>query len=378
MLKKSGIIIAILLTLCAAAMLFSGCRKNGEKVTTGEIGVVRDEEFGNVYIELTIDGFNALGFAFGDSIDVVFDNGKELKDIPYYSGYYVPVGELLACGYPGYPHVVIARNYGASTWEEFGMTEDTKVTVTLNEKGKYINTQELFALDYSDLREEYESDVMFANFREVVGGKIKAKGFYRSASPCDDQHKRASYANALARDHGIKFALNLSDNEAKYKSYVEADTFDSAYYNSLYEAGNVLLLAMNANYRSDAFAKTISEALYEMTSHEGPCLVHCVEGKDRTGFVCALILALADASVQEIIDDYMITYANYYGVTKEEKPEKYAAILDNVNDFLYCMCGAEKGADLNGLDIKAGAESYLRRGGLNDAQISEIEKYIAG
>ena len=58
--------------------------------------------------------------------------------------------------------------------------------------------------------------------------------------------------------------------------------------------------------------------------------------------------------------------------------EKYAAILDNVNDFLYCMCGAEKGADLNGLDTKAGAESYLRRGGLTDAQISEIEKYIAG
>ena len=53
-----------------------------------------------------------------------------------------------------------------------------------------------------------------------------------------------------------------------------------------------------------------------MTEHSGPCLIHCVEGKDRTGFVCALMLALAGASAQEIIDDYMITYYNYYGITK--------------------------------------------------------------
>ena len=41
------------------------------------------------------------------------------------------------CGYPGYPHVIIARNYGDSTWEEFGRTEESRVIVTLNKKGKY-------------------------------------------------------------------------------------------------------------------------------------------------------------------------------------------------------------------------------------------------
>ena len=154
--------------------------------------------------------------------------------------------------------------------------------------------------------------------------------------------------------------------------------FDSAYYDSLYRDGRVLLLAMNANYRSDAFAKTISEALLTMSEHDGPYLIHCVEGKDRTGFVCALILALADASAQEITDDYMITFDNYYGVTKEGSPEKYEAIRGNVNDFLYCMCGAEKGADPDSLDLKRGAEDYLRRGGLNDEQISRIEACLTG
>ena len=200
--------------------------------------------------------------------------------------------------------------------------------------------------------------------------------FYRSASPCDDQHCRAAYANALAEEYGIRFALDLSDNEEKYSGYVSAEGFASQYYDSLYREGNVLLLAMNANYRSDAFAKTISEAFLEMTRHEGPALIHCVEGKDRTGFVCTLLLALAGASAQEIIDDYMITYDNYYGVTKESKPDKYEAILGNVNDFLYCLCNAEKGADLDSLDLKAGAESYLARGGLTQDEIAAIVAYV--
>ena len=367
---------ALLCVLILAAALFAGCAESGKDITTGETGVVKDEEFGNVYIEPTIDEFNKLGFAFGDSVDVTFDNGTKLEDIPYFSGYYVPVGELLACGYPGYPHVVIARNYGAGTWEEFGMTESSRVTVTLNAAGKYKDAEELFALSYSDDRNDFDSDEIFANFREVEGGTLKDNGFYRSASPCDNQHQRAAYANRFAEEAGIRFVLNLSDNETKYQGYTEAEGFESFYYDSLYKEGNVLLLAMNANYRSDDFAKTISQAFVSMAEHEGPCLIHCVEGKDRTGFVCTLLLALADASPQEIIDDYMITYDNYYKVTKEKDPDKYEAILGNVYDFLYCLCEVPKGTDLETLDLKTGAENYLRRGGLTDEQIRRIEEAL--
>ena len=138
----------------------------------------------------------------------------------------------------------------------------------------------------------------------------------------------------------------------------------------------MLLLGMNANYRSDAYAQTLSETFMTMTEHETPVLIHCVEGKDRTGFACALLLALADATAQEIIDDYMITYANYYKITKETKPEKYEAILGNVNDFFYCLCDAKKGTPVESMDLKAGAENYLRRGGLDDTQISALEAFI--
>ncbi len=368
---------SLLLAALLLITMLAGCGSKTE-ITTGDVGVVYDEEFGNVYIEPTIDEFNAMGFSFGDSVNITFDNGKSYEDIPYYSGYYCPVGSMLACGYPGYPHVVIARNYGASTWEEFEMTEQSRVTVTLNEKGKYLAVQELYALKYSDERNDFDSDIIFANYREVVGGSLKSGSFYRSASPCDNQHKRAACTNALAEQTGIKFVLNLSDNEKKYTAYTEADDFNSEYYDSLYRSGNVLLLGLNANYRSEAFAKTVSEALLTATEHETPCLIHCVEGKDRTGFLCALILALADADAQEIIDDYMMTYYNYYGVTKEKTPDRYNAVQGNVNDFLYFMCDAQNGTSVDSLDIKNGAENYLRLGGLNDEQISQIEAYLTG
>ena len=384
----------------AQIFVIGGC--DNRKIKTGNIGVVKDEEFNNVYIELTIDEFNALGFAFGDSVDISFDNGKSFKDVPYYSGYYVPVGELLCCGYPGYPHVVIARNYGKSTWEEFEMSENSKVEITLNQKGKYIETQELYNLHYEDEKREGESDEMFANFRAVCGGDLAENYFYRSASPCDNQHNRAAYANDLASEYGIGFVLNLSDSEEKYQAHKAKSDFSSEYYDGLVQGGKVKLLALNANYRpedsnlsltvsrglfadkfsgelydANAFVNKLSQAFYEMTTQDGKILIHCVEGKDRTGFACALLLALADATADEIIDDYMITYYNYYGITKESMPKKYEAILGNVYDFFYCMCDADKGTPVNTLNLKQGAENYLKKGGLSDTQIEEIETYIA-
>ena len=74
----------------------------------------------------------------------------------------------------------------------------------------------------------------------------------------------------------------------------------------------------------------------------------------------------------------MMTYDNYFGITKEGDPEKYEAIKANVLDFFYCMCEAESGTDTALLDIKKGAESYLKRGGLSDEEIKRIEDYLVG
>ena len=56
----------------------------------------------------------------------------------------------------------------------------------------------------------------------------------------------------------------------------------------------------------------------ELIQHDGPVYIHCTAGKDRTGFVCMALEALAGASYQQIGDDYIITYDNY--CTIRERP----------------------------------------------------------
>ena len=60
----------------------------------------------------------------------------------------------------------------------------------------------------------------------------------------------------------------------------------------------------------------------------------------------------------------------------ESDPVKYKAIKEKADDFYYCMCDAERGTDPTGLDLKKGAEDYLRKGGLSDIEIKKIEEYI--
>lgn len=136
------------------------------------------------------------------------------------------------------------------------------------------------------------------------------------------------------------------------------------------------MLGLSANYRSDGFRETISKASLEMTKHDGPVLIHCVEGKDRTGFVCTLLSSLTDSTYEEIVNDYMITYENYYKVTKEEYPERYEAIKVNVDNFLYFLTNTEEGSNLKDLDLKKAAENYLLDSGLTSEEVNKIQEYI--
>ena len=65
---------------------------------------------------------------------------------------------------------------------------------------------------------------------------------------------------------------------------------------------------------------SLAEGLRDLIEHKGPYYISCTEGKDRTGFVCLLLEALAGATFDEIETDYMKTYENYYGITKQSEP----------------------------------------------------------
>lgn len=385
--KISGIKILVLalliLSLCA-------CQKKKEESnpSIADYPIEHEMEYGGVYIKIPIDDFNALGFSFGDSIDLTFDNGKKLEDIPYYNGYYVDAGEPLLIGYPGYEYIKATINYGQDLWDEFSLKvpanveglwkkvvldEHNTATITLHEKGKYLPIQEASDIHYFDERERYDSDAMFANFRSMNLGKLKRDVIYRSASPCDNQHNRAPYVDALIREAGVKTILDLADNEVKIEKYIARDDFASPYFLSLYENVQVIPIALNMNYLSDDFGAKIVQGFNLMAEKEGPYLIHCTEGKDRTGFVAMLIEALAKASYEEIEADYMKTYANYYRIDKSNDKEKYQIILErNLDGMIAFMCN-DAGIDFKNCDLSIYAENYLQRCGMSEEQIQALK-----
>ena len=367
-----------------------------------DAAIMHELEFGGVYVDMTIDDFNALGFVYGDSVTVTFSNGYELQDLPYYNGYYTVTGNPLLVAYPGYPYIKVCINNGDDLWKLAALDESMTATITLREAGRYADIQDARDIHYRDDRDEFPSDEVFANFRAVQVSGLAENTLYRSASPCDNQHNRAPYVDALCREAGIAYILDLADNADKIAGYIAKEDFNSPYFLSLYENGKVDPIALNMNYGSADFRAKLTAGLQKMAAEDGPYLVHCTEGKDRTGFVCLLLEALCGAGYEEIVDDYMITYDNYYEITKEEKPllgaafsgfmgyygldsekvsagaARYTVIVENVLDPMVQSL-AQGDPEFRTADLSEYAKAFLREGGMSDEEIAAlIGKLTAG
>ena len=371
---KKQILIVMIIALCFA---FAGCGAAKDAPVLEDCAIEHDVKYGNINAMISIDDFHALGFEFGDSLNVAFSNGYTMEDLPYYNGFYVDIGDPEVIGYPGAETIQITVNYGDDPWETAGVTEKDTVTISLAEKGKYKSIQDALDLQYSDDRADYENDEVFGNFRAVRCAEIKPDTLYRSASPCDNKYGRADCVDDLCEEAGIRYIMDLSDSSEEIEEFVGAEDFDSDYFLPLYESDNVIPLDMNADYHSEDFARKVAEGFIAISEQEGPYLIHCVEGKDRTGFVCALAEALAGASYEEIVDDYMLSYENYYGITEESDPESYDAIKTlNIDGMLTYLAGCSA-EELPSADLAAGARKYLHSAGMSDSQIDAFLERIA-
>ena len=99
-----------------------------------------------------------------------------------------------------------------------------------------------------------------------------------------------------------------------------------------------------------------------------PLLFHCVAGKDRTGLIAALLLALADVEPDAIAADYAVSarhladayLARYTNLERAEIFEALRCPVEGVHNMLAY------------LEQYGGAAGYLREIGLNDARIAKL------
>ncbi|MDE8347929.1 MAG: tyrosine-protein phosphatase [Acidocella sp.] len=83
------------------------------------------------------------------------------------------------------------------------------------------------------------------------------------------------------------------------------------------ETGGLLAMDMLYRRKPKAFARSLQILFQTILGGNGlPLLVHCHAGKDRTGFVVAMLLAAAGVTRNDIIEDYIAT-SNYFLAEKE-------------------------------------------------------------
>ena len=250
-----------------------------------------------------------------------------------------------------------------------------KKTVNLDNYDASVDTE--YVNNVSMTRADVASDAEYCNFRQVTAGKIKSGRLYRSASPL--LSPRGSYGDSAMRSAGIKNVINLAnETDAEVRELFAQEGFNSPYYKSLYDSGHVGLyfVSGDAMFGEDA-AKTYAKALTWMASGNGPYLVHCAIGRDRTGFIITMVESLCDASWEEMKDDFMKSFWNLSLVSEESYPDMYWKVVDTwFIDRMKALTGRIGGDPENAADIKAGTIDYLKAGGMTQSDIDRLVAYL--
>ncbi len=338
-----------------------------KSVPTLEGKIVSYNEFGAAMLDFTETDMTKAGFTLGDVISITVD-GKEIV-MPYYDGYYTRNGEYLCVAYPTYPSICFtANNVGLP--EELTGLEGHAVTVRMKEKGGCIDVQQALSMKYTNEREDYAliSDAAFANARGVSAGKMASGILYRSSSPFSNEINRAKYVSEYLEQAKVMTVLNLTDTEEKMAAYDMP-----AYSRSLWEGGQVILCPLKADPTADDYNQRLVAALKELPSRPAPYVVHCTEGKDRTGYVCALLEGLCGATYEEIVADYLITYDNYYQITPVKDPALCNTLVSlRLNTCLMYYAGVTDETQLPEVDYAKAFASYLLSHGMSQQQLDAL------
>ena len=340
-------------------------------------------KYGNVNLSLTTEEVLAAGYEYGDVVTVRYLE-QELA-LPFCSDY-----ADVDSGAPGLfaredGTVMLAVRmgsfadvYGLATKTEYedrsfswswneGIEDPLRVTVSLREAGGYHDEYVLHHFRYTDERSDYPglSDEEFANFRMVRTTGMGEGVLYRTCSPINPEHKRNTYADAAIRAAGVTVVMNLADEESVARGY---EGFDESYYATT----DFIALNMGVDVTSDSFRGKLAEGVRFFAGHPGVYAVHCTEGKDRAGFVAAVLECLMGASLEEVRADYARTFYNYYGVTPEDP--RYEAVLGSITTQLSTAFGLE---DLTNADLAAAAAAYLKGCGVSEETLAALKQNLS-
>ena len=335
---------------------------------------------GRVNLDVVADSF-LTKFDYGDVVTVMIA-GYDTLDVPVVAGYgYVFPGEFFLYVSEGLNYIKLEARYGQMA-EIVGLGRDLKfpidVVVQMKEKGGYVDHLEnLKSLSFAYSPESYPdlSIEEFANFRMVRTTGMGEGVLYRSSSPIDPSIYRNAIADSLAALAGIKTFLNLADDKRYAEEY-------NGFAESYYATQNVVYLTVDPTFANTLFKEGLVKGLRYMIEHDGPYLVHCTYGMDRTGFTIAVLEALMGATADEIKADYATTHKNFYNVVDgkhigltEKQVELLQAIIVRLMQNSFKTAGVDI-SNFENVDLASATEKYLFALGMEKSEIEALKSRL--
>ena len=360
-----------------AGSAFEAAEDPAESTPESYTVAIRDiRKHGNVILDTDFETMNAHGMEIGDIITATV--GEKSFCLPIGTAHAdVDSGSMLCRFDTEDNEVSLAINMGsfaseAGVGEKHSIEEAPgyrwdvyigEVTLALKEKQGYRAEYDARNLTRTNERADYPAltDEEFSNFRAVAATGIREDWLYRSSTPIEPALGRNEYAMAAMEKAGIRAVINLDDSVDEMKSY-------PAYPGSWYSRCAVVNPEMTYDFGTGEFAGKVKQSVLFLLENDGPFLIHCKEGKDRTGILCAILECFAGASAEEVTGDYMLTYANFYGILPGDGA--YDVILSN--NLVKTLCGLYGIDSLDGTDLQKEAADYLLSTGLDETQLHQL------
>ncbi|MBR4203519.1 MAG: tyrosine-protein phosphatase [Candidatus Methanomethylophilaceae archaeon] len=314
--KAPVITLVAIVAIIGAIAVSDNFRDHDPTVNAEVIEVIHGNTF---VLDIGMDVMEGIGAEIGDDILVKTDDDSfsvllspdsKYNGISIYGGYLADVSGRMTLGFSNCNHVTIDIDVGD--------------ILTMSREGRNPNVDRIpnYLRGHSDDPGDYDDTIVFGNLREVVGGDLVPGSIYRSASPWNAGN-RSPVADDYLREQGVESIICLNMNEDEVAEY--ADGMPDAYASELFREGKVSCKLLRAAVHS--YPGDIVFVIDSLLESDGKTGIFCTQGKDRTGFYCAVIEGLAGATYDEILADFMESFCNYYHI--EEGSEEYEVIAKN-------------------------------------------------
>lgn len=342
--------------MAAALLVFCiySCKGSLNKT---ECEINREDKTGAIEVKTSISVLQENGMDYGDGLDLIFSNGYSVESVPLLDGGYVNPGNYVLDTSLKNDSLVFYFKGDNNAWDKANLEYSDTVGVALKEKAKY---KDLYNLHCKYMNNVDPATIQNkAEFQNIKGGNLRKDFYYSGLSLYNNNSLNSKIYEQLLQNNVTK-CINLGP-----------DRFPNGHVNNVITIEDYQMQGINVK-NDDCDNKIIKALLSLVRTHDKTYI--CSSNNDNAyEYFSTIMLMLAGANYDEIIEDYMSSFRRNYGITASSDEESYYAIKENYLDpFLHKITKTSWNYDLKYCDFTYHAEMYLRTCGVHDVQIKEI------